>query len=107
MERARTELLRSFGYDKAGANRESFQFVVYGSEVQYKKPAFLDDELRVTALIKKASAASILFEQSVWREATLLCQATIKIACVDGASLKPMPIPPDMAEDLKLKLLSN
>jgi len=28
MERARTEWLRSLGFDKAGANRESHQFVV-------------------------------------------------------------------------------
>lgn len=107
MERARTELLRSFGYDKAGANRESYQFVVHSAEIKYKQPACLDDELRITAVVTKCASASVFFFQSVWRQDELLSEAEIKIACVNGATLKPMPIPSELALDLKLSLNSN
>ena len=102
MERARTEYLRSLGYDKAGANRDSHQFVVHSADIKYKKPAYLDDELRVTATVTKCTAASVWFCQAVWRGEALLSEAEIKIACVDGATLKPMPIPANLALDLKL-----
>lgn len=107
MERARTEYLRSFGHNKAGANPESYQFVVVAADVAYKKPAYLDDELRVTASVTKCTAASVSFAQAVWRQDTLLSTADIRIACVNGSTLKPIPIPPELTSDLKLNLQPN
>lgn len=107
MERARTEYFRSFGHDKAGANRESYQFVVHSADIKYKKPAYLDDELRVTALVTKCTAASVSFAQKIWRGETLLSEANLKIACVDGATLKPAPIPSELVLDLKIGLESS
>ena len=107
MERARTEYLRSMGHNKAGANPGSHQFVVHAADIKYKKPAYLDDELCVTAAVTKCTAASVWFSQSVWRGEVLLSEAVIKIACVDGATLKPMPIPSELALDLKLSLDAN
>ena len=107
MERARTELLRSLGYGKAGANRESYQFVVHSVDIRYKQPAHLDDELAVTAQVTKCAGSSVCFSQAIWREDVLLSEAKIKIACVDGATLKPMPIPIELGLDLKLSLESN
>lgn len=100
MERARTEYFRSLGYNKAGANRESYQFVVHSAQIQYKKPAKLDDELVVTAKIAKFSSASLVFVQQVLRNDVLLSEAEVKIACVDGASLRPVPIPDELRERL-------
>jgi len=107
MERARTELLRSLGYDKAGANRESYQFVVHSADIKYRQPAHLDDELLITTKVVKCASASVFFFQSVWRQDVLLSEADIKIACVDGATLKPMPIPFELALDLKSTLDPN
>lgn len=107
MERTRTELLRSLGYDKAGANRESFQFVVHSAEIQYKKPAYLDDNLLITAEIIKIGAASVVFKQRVLRAEEVLCTANVKIGCVSGQTLKPMPIPKKMYQDLKLSSFRN
>ena len=73
MERARTEWLRSLGFDKAGANRESFQFVVKSVEVEYKAPAKLDDELRVTAGLLNCGGASMDIAQNVYRGDSILC----------------------------------
>lgn len=101
MERARTEWLRSLGFDKAGANRESFQFVVKSVEVEYKAPAQLDDELRITAELLNCGVASMHIAQNVYRGDSILCSSRIAIACVSGATLKPMRIPPEMLEKVK------
>lgn len=101
MERARTEWLRSLGFDKAGANRESFQFVVKTVEIEYTTPAHLDDELRVTAELLNCGGASMQIAQNVCRGDSILCSSKITIACVSGASLKPVRMPADMLEKIK------
>ncbi|MBT5331754.1 MAG: tol-pal system-associated acyl-CoA thioesterase [Porticoccaceae bacterium] len=96
MERARTEWLRSLGFDKAGANRESFQFVVKSVEIEYSAPARLDDQLLVTAELLHCRGASMDIAQKVYRGDSILCSSKIVIACVSGANLKPMRIPTEM-----------
>ncbi len=102
MERARTEYLRSLGFDKAGANRQGHQFVVHSAEIEFKRFAQLDDELDVSARIVLVRGASVEFEQRIVRNEVLLSHARIKIACVDGASMKPIPIPAEILEKLDL-----
>ena len=101
MERARTEWLRSLGFDKAGANKESFQFVVRSVEVEYSAPARLDDELRVTAGLLNCGGASMDIAQNVYRGDSILCASKITIACVSGETLKPLRIPVNMLEKIK------
>lgn len=107
MERARTEYLRSFGHDKAGANKDSYQFVVVSADIKYQKPAYLDDELRVTTTVVGKTAATLSFVQRVWRQDMQLSEAQIRIACVNGSTLKPMPIPPELTSDLNLNIESK
>ena len=101
MERARTEWLRSLGFDKAGANRESFQFVVKSVDIEYYAPARLDDELKVSAELIGLGGASMKLKQKVCRGDLVLCSSEISLACVSGATLKPLRIPADMAEKIK------
>ena len=100
MERARTEWLRSLGFDKAGANRESFQFVVKSVDIQYYAPARLDDELEVSANLIKLGGASMKLMQEVHRGDEKLCISEIELACVSGDKLKPVRIPSEMTEKI-------
>lgn len=93
MERARTEYLRTLGYQHYALADDNFQFVVHSANVQYRQPARIDDALMVTARLKKLGKATLLFEQQVLRGQTLLCQADIKVACVTADTLKPTGIP--------------
>lgn len=102
MERARTEFFRELGFGKAGANRESYQFVVHSAHIEYKKPAVLDDLLEVSASVVKLRGASLFFEQEVRRNEEILSLAEVKIACVDGASLRPVPLPSEVITKLDL-----
>ena len=45
MERARTEFMRTLGYQHYVLADENFQFVVHSANVQYRQPARIDDAL--------------------------------------------------------------
>ncbi|MDX1803126.1 MAG: tol-pal system-associated acyl-CoA thioesterase [Alcanivorax sp.] len=96
MERARTEYLRSLGYQHYALAGKNFQFVVHSAEVAYRRPARIDDALTVSATIEKLGRAALVFDQQVRRDGELLCQARIKVACVSADTLKPVALPPDL-----------
>ena len=100
MERCRTEMLRSLGFDKAGANAAGEMFVVRDATIDYRRPARLDQQLRVTAAVAELGKASLRFQQQVWHESALCCEGSVRIACVDGRTLKPVAIPAAMVEAL-------
>ncbi len=101
MERARTELLRSHGFPKPALVGESGLLVVTSVNVDYKRPATLDDEIKVTAVIEKVARVYVVFKQEVWRDDELLCTGTIKVACVDSTSKRPMSLPQEMLEKIR------
>lgn len=89
-ERARTEWLRSLGVDQFElAQREHKGFVVKSAQIQYRKPARLDDLLTVHSHITRIGPASIDFDQIALRNGELLCQSTIQVCYVDQATLRP------------------
>lgn len=97
MERARTEYLRHIGFGHYLLT-EDYLFVVRKAQIDYKQPAKMDDELRVTAQIIKQGKASLVFEQCIYRQDTLLSRAQIDIACVAKQSLKPCALPTRLTE---------
>ena len=95
MERARTELLRSLGFEFNQLSADNLQFVVHSVSAQYRKPARMDDELLVTAVVQQLARTYVVFQQQVRRGEEILCDAQVKVACVDTAHLKPalLPVP--------------
>ncbi len=93
MERARTEFLRSLGFEHYLKSDEDFMFVVADAQVSYKRPALMDDELRATAQIVELGRASLVFRQTICRGDELLAEGRIKIACVGKSGVKPRAIP--------------
>ena len=93
MERARTELLRSLGFEFAELSADNLQFVVHSVDASYRKPARMDDELQITAVVEQLARTYVVFHQQVRRGAEVLCDARIKVACVDTAHLKPAVLP--------------
>ena len=94
MERARSEWLRTLGFDNQMlADQQGVVFAVRRASVDYLQPARLDELLDVSLTLKKKRRASLLFEQQVRRGDELLCQGEILLACVDASSFKPTAIP--------------
>ncbi len=104
-ERARTEWLRSLDVgQQALIETSQVMFVVAGVEVDYRAPARLDDELKITVVIERLGRASLQFVQQVWRGTDLLVAGRIKVACVDSEALRPQPFPKEVLEKIRGKV---
>ena len=89
LERARTELMRTFGLERAAVSDAGWNFVVSDVSLSYKEPARLDDQLQATAVISAVGGATINFHQTVRRDDTVLVAGDIQIACVDRGTGRP------------------
>ncbi|MBD9354912.1 tol-pal system-associated acyl-CoA thioesterase [Methylomonas albis] len=100
-ERARTEMLRSLGFEQDSLLAEqSLIFVVRSVKVDYLKPARFNELLDVSAKVIEYKKTNFTFEQSITRQQNLLCNAEIRIACLDAQSMKPKLIPSAILEHL-------
>lgn len=101
-ERARTEWLRSLGFEQQRMLEDSgAMFVVAATSVRYLRPARLDDLLDVTVTLGNAGLASLNIEQQIWRSSTardgpLLAEGSIRIGCVEHGTFKPRRIPSEI-----------
>ena len=62
--------------------KEKLMFVVKSCEVDYKKPARFEDELKIYTSIEEVCGASLKLKQLVVRGTELLVQASISLVCV-------------------------
>jgi len=100
IERARTELIRSLGYDKPALFGD-LQFVVHSVEIKYRQPAVLDDEVVATAQLIKVSRTSFTIAQKVLRNDEVLVEAEVKVACISHEKKRPAAIPAEMLQTLQ------
>jgi len=93
-ERARTEWLRSLGYEQTDLRTEfDMVFVVRRAVLQYLRPARFNDALTVEARLVKTGRSLLVFEQVVWRGEEKLVEAQVEVVCVHAGQFKPMAIP--------------
>lgn len=94
LERARTEYLRALGVEQDNLSRDhGMIFAVRAVEIQYRLPARFNDRLRVTVGRPVARGASADFTQGIYRDDSLLTDATVRIVCLDTGSLRPRRLP--------------
>ncbi|MFN2382402.1 MAG: tol-pal system-associated acyl-CoA thioesterase [Guyparkeria sp.] len=95
-ERARTEWLRSRGWEQDALRDEHrVVFVVARASLEYRRPARFNDALNVTCEVARLRAAGIDFTQRVEQatNSTVLCGVSVRVACVDAQTFRPKPIP--------------
>ncbi|WP_131976739.1 tol-pal system-associated acyl-CoA thioesterase [Cricetibacter osteomyelitidis] len=96
-ERARTEYLRTLAFSQQNLLAEKhIAFVVRNMTIDYRLPARLDDWLTIKTEVENFTAATINFKQTLKKEDSILCTATVKIACVDLSKMKPVAIPDEV-----------
>jgi acyl-CoA thioester hydrolase len=100
MERARTELLRDIGIHQQAihAGEAPFAFVVRAMNIEFLKPALMDDMLVIETTARDVKGASAILEQRVLRGAETLVSAEVTVAAV--AKGKPVRLPAAMREKL-------
>lgn len=88
MERGRTELLRTLGVVQADMRDTGtglpLGFVVRRMEIDFRRPARMDDQLTVETRVAEVGGASLDLLQSIRREAETLVEAKVRIALVSG-----------------------
>ena len=105
MERARTEWLRALGCDQALMRaRHRLQFVVARASVEFRRPARFDERLDVDVRVLALRRASVELAQDVrCANRELLCQARIRVGCVDVETFRPRGIPTSLQQELELE----
>ena len=103
MERARSEWLRSLGFEQVDlARRDRLLFAVSRATMEFVSPARLEDVLTVGVTLQRLGRASLYFGQTVCRDdGTVLCRGQVRIACIDADSLRPRAIPSKLLSELK------
>ena len=107
LERARTELMRTFGLERAAVSDAGWNFVVSDVSLSYKEPARLDDQLRATAVISAVGGATINFHQTVRRDDTVLVAGDIQIACVDRGTGRPTRLDAALRKQIEATLAAT
>jgi acyl-CoA thioester hydrolase len=102
LERARTEWLRALGFDQTAlATERGIAFAVRSLDIEYLKPARLDDMLDVVCAVDALGRARLTFHQRVERGGELLVVAKVRVACIDALRLKATAIPNDLLARFK------
>jgi len=93
-ERARTEALRDMGIPHADLLQcFTLMFVVRRVEVDYLRPARLDDSLIVVTESRAVGGASVLLRQEVRGPEGACAILTVRLACVKPGESKPGRLP--------------
>ena len=104
-ERARTESLRAIGLPhNLMIERHRALLVVRRVEVEYWRPARLDDVVVVETAILRVTGAQILLSQTVRAAEGVgerLAGLKVGLVCVGQESLKPVPLPDPWRSVLK------
>ncbi len=97
LERARTEWLRSLGFSQQQLARDpGILFAVVSLNIDYRRPARLDDELVVTCEPSVEGAVTMRFAQQIYRKGApegVLVEASVRVACMDAATMRPKRLP--------------
>ena len=93
LEYARYESLRQMNFDYPAMIKAGYGVYVVRIEIDYKKPAFVDDDLEILSRPLKKGAASGILSQEIRCNGDLLVAAKVTWAFVDSNGT-PVKLPP-------------
>ena len=95
-------LLNSLGYGQELLRLDhDLVFAVRAMQIDFLRPARLDDALQVGVSLRECRRASAVFAQDVRRGDEVLLTATVRVAALDAAGFRPRPIPQPLLDGLK------
>jgi len=101
LERARTEALFSIGFSnkKVQENYNSL-IIVKSCNIEYKKPAHLEDELKVRSFVKSITKTSFFMNQVITKDEEIIVEAQVHLVFVNKEG-KPVKIPDEIYSKFK------
>ena len=101
LERARTEALVSLGFSNKKIKDEFGALIIVKScSINYKKSAYLEDELSIRSFVKSITKTSFFMNQFVSRGEDVIVEAKVHLVFVNNMG-KPMRIPRSLFQDFK------
>ena len=96
LERARTEALFSFGFSNKKIQEEFDALIIVKScNIEYKKSAFLEDELTIRSFVKSITKTSFFMNQIITKDEKIIVEAQVHLVFIDKNG-KPIKIPEDI-----------
>ena len=101
LERARTEALTSIGYSNKKV-KDDFKslIIVKTCNIEYRKSAYLEDELSVRSFVKSISKTSFFMNQIITRSDDIIVEAQVHLVFVNSKG-KPIKIPEQIYSKFK------
>ena len=101
LERARTEALFSIGFSnkKVQENYNSL-IIVKSCNIEYKKPAHLEDELKVRSFVKSITKTSFFMNQIITKDDEIIVESQVHLVFVNKDG-KPVKIPDEIYSKFK------
>ncbi len=101
LERARTEALFSIGYsNKKIKDQFNSLIIVKSCNIEYKKPAHLEDELKIRSFVKSITKTSFFMNQIITKGDDTIVEAQVHLVFVNRES-KPVKIPDEIYSKFK------
>jgi acyl-CoA thioester hydrolase len=101
LERARTEALVSLGFsNKIIKEKFGALIIVKSCNIDYKKSAFLEDELSIRSFIKSISKTSFIMNQFISKGSDIIVEAKVHLVFVNNQG-KPIKIPEILFKNFK------
>ncbi len=82
-ERARSEWLLEKGYALDELYKQGIILAIHSLQINYLKPARLNDQLTVISSIQNRQKTNITFNQEMYRGDEIICRAAIRVACLN------------------------
>ena len=107
LERARTEALSTIGLSNTKIkNYFSALIIVKSCNIQYKKSAYLEDNLQIKSFVESKSKTSFFMSQSIFKDEDLIVKAKVHLVFINEKS-KPVKIPEKILTDFKPYISSS
>ena len=101
LERARTEALVTLGFNNKKIKEDFGSLIIVKScNIEYKKPAYLEDELNIRSFVKSITKTSFFMNQFISRGEDTIVEAKVHLVFVNNEG-KPMRIPGTLFQDFK------
>ena len=101
LERARTEALFSIGFSNTKIQEEfSSLIIVKSCKIEYKKSAYLEDQLKIRSFVKSITKTSFFMNQIIYKDKDIIVEAQVHLVFVDDKG-KPVKIPDEIYAKFK------
>ena len=101
LERARTEAITNIGLSNKKIKEDfGVLIIVKSCNIQYKKPAHLEDELSIRSFVKSITKTSFFMSQIITRKKDVISEALIHLVFVNDLG-RPKKIPKIIYENFR------